>query len=81
MPLGTEAGLSPGDVVLDGDRARPRKGAQQLLTSTTAQLLHFGRSNDVKFISEAISSSIMFGCVSCCDTMCTVTRTCQSGAR
>ena len=23
MPLGMEVGLSPGDVVLDGDRARP----------------------------------------------------------
>jgi len=23
MPLGTEVGLSPGDFVLDGDRARP----------------------------------------------------------
>jgi len=28
MPLGTEVGLGPGDVVLDGDPS-PRKGAQQ----------------------------------------------------
>jgi len=26
MPLGTEAGLGPGDIVLDGDPAPPRKG-------------------------------------------------------
>jgi len=30
MPLGTEVGLGPGDIVLDGDSAPPRKGAQQL---------------------------------------------------
>jgi len=28
MPLGTEVGLSPGDIVLDGDPALPLKGAQ-----------------------------------------------------
>jgi len=26
MPLGTELGLGPGDVVLDGDPAPPKKG-------------------------------------------------------
>ena len=30
MPLGTEVGLSPGDVVLDGTELSPRKRAQQL---------------------------------------------------
>ena len=29
MPLRTEVGLGPGDIVLDGDPAPPRKGAQQ----------------------------------------------------
>jgi len=29
MPLGTEEGLGPGDNVLDGDSALPRKGAHQ----------------------------------------------------
>ena len=30
MPLGTEVGLGPGDIVLDGDPAPPaRKGAQR----------------------------------------------------
>jgi len=30
MPLGTEVGLGPGDIVLDGDPVPPpRKGAQQ----------------------------------------------------
>jgi len=29
MPLGTEVGLGPGDIVLDGDPAPPRKRAQQ----------------------------------------------------
>ena len=29
IQLGTEVGLGPGDIVLDGDRAPPRKGAQQ----------------------------------------------------
>jgi len=29
MPLGMEVGLGPGDIVLDGDPAPPRKGAQQ----------------------------------------------------
>jgi len=32
MPLGTEVGLVPGRIVLDGDTAPPRKGAQQLPT-------------------------------------------------
>ena len=26
MPLGTEVGLSPGDIVLDGDQAAPGRG-------------------------------------------------------
>jgi len=29
MPLGTEVGLGPGDIVLDEYPAPPRKGAQQ----------------------------------------------------
>ena len=29
IPLGTELGLSPGDIVLDGDPVPPWKGAQQ----------------------------------------------------
>jgi len=29
MLLGTEVGLGPGDIVLDGDPAPPRKGVQQ----------------------------------------------------
>jgi len=29
VPLGTEVGLSPGDIVLDADSALPKKGAQQ----------------------------------------------------
>jgi len=29
MPLGTETGLGPGDIVLDGDQLPPRKGSQQ----------------------------------------------------
>ena len=29
MPLGTEVGLGPGHIVLDGDPALPQKGAQQ----------------------------------------------------
>jgi len=29
IPLGTEVGLGPGHIVLDGDPAPPRKGAQQ----------------------------------------------------
>jgi len=29
MPLGTEVDLGPGDIVLDGDPAPPRKEAQQ----------------------------------------------------
>jgi len=28
MPFGTEVGLGPGDIVLDGDPAPPREGAQ-----------------------------------------------------
>ena len=31
MPLGMEVGLSPGDVMLDGDPAPPRKETQQPL--------------------------------------------------
>ena len=33
MPLGTEVDLSPGHIVVDGDPAPPRKGAQQPLFS------------------------------------------------
>jgi len=29
MPLGTDVGLDPGNIVLDGDPAPPRKGAQK----------------------------------------------------
>jgi len=29
IPLGTEVGLGPGDIVLDRDAAPPQKGAQQ----------------------------------------------------
>jgi len=29
MPLATEVGFGPGDIVLDGDPATPKKGAQQ----------------------------------------------------
>jgi len=32
MPLGTEVGLSPGDIVLDGVQLSPRKGALQTPT-------------------------------------------------
>jgi len=28
MPLGTKVGLGPGQIVLDGDPAPPKKGAQ-----------------------------------------------------
>jgi len=31
MPLGTEVGLGPGDIVLDGDPAPPRKGARTVV--------------------------------------------------
>jgi len=55
MPLGTEIGLGPGHIVLNGDPAPPRKGAQlplptfQLMSivakrspiSATAELLFF----------------------------------------
>ena len=29
MPLGTEVGLGPGDIVLDGTQLPPQKGVQQ----------------------------------------------------
>jgi len=29
IPIGTEVGLGPGHIVLDGDPAAPRKGAEQ----------------------------------------------------
>ena len=32
MPLGTEVGLSPGDIVLDEDPATPKIGAHQSTT-------------------------------------------------
>ena len=32
MPVGIEVGLGPGDIVLDGDPAPPRQGAQKLPT-------------------------------------------------
>jgi len=38
MPLGTEVGLGPGDIVLDVDPAPPRKGAQQPLPQFSAHV-------------------------------------------
>jgi len=53
MPLGTEVGIGPVDIMVDGDPAPPWKGAQQpptfrpmstvakrLLISATAELLY-----------------------------------------
>ena len=42
MPLGTDVGLGPGHIVLDGDLASPRKVAQQphALSSIVAKRLH-----------------------------------------
>jgi len=41
MPLGTEVGLGPGHIVLDGDPARPRKGTQQPPTESGTAAPHF----------------------------------------
>jgi len=40
MPLGTEVGLDPGNIVLDGDPAPlPKKGGQQPLPQFSARVL------------------------------------------
>jgi len=48
MPVGIEVGLGPGDIVLDGDPAPPRQGAQQspplfgpLCSGTVAHLSNY----------------------------------------
>ena len=38
MPIGTEVGLGPGNAVLHGDPAPPRKGAQQTPSNFSAHV-------------------------------------------
>ena len=65
MSLGTEEGLGPGNIVLDGDPAPPRKWAHQPLAfrsmsivakrspiSTTAELLLYVLSSELRYASE-----------------------------
>ena len=40
MPLGTEVGLGPGDIVLDGDPSPPKKGA----AAPTFRLMYCGQT-------------------------------------
>ena len=40
IPLGTEVGFGPGDIVLDWDSALPRKSAQQPRTFRPTLLCH-----------------------------------------
>jgi len=49
MALGTEVNLGPGDVVLDGDRASPTKGAQQLPLFSTHVYFGHGRIRQVEY--------------------------------
>jgi len=56
MPLRTEVGLGPGDIVLDGDPALPRKGAQQPRIFRPTLLWHGRRSQ--QFLSSSLK---MFG--------------------
>jgi len=39
MPLGTEVDLVPGDIILDGDPAPPRKGVQFIYAVSAIFLL------------------------------------------
>ena len=55
MPLGTEVGLGPGDIVLDGDPAPPTFQpmsivAKQSLISATAELLSFNQLSLLELI-------------------------------
>ena len=65
MSLGTEVGLGPGNIVLDGDPTSPRKWAHQPLAfrpmsivakrspiSTTAELLLYVLSSESRYASE-----------------------------
>jgi len=58
MPLGTEVGLSPGDIVLDGDPAPPWKGAQQ---SPTFQPM----STVAKWSPISAAAELLFVCKPC----------------
>jgi len=72
MPLGTEVGLVPGRIVLDGDTAPPRKGAQQLPTfrpmsivakrlpiSATAELLCIFFISVERLLSRRVAAQTM----------------------
>jgi len=59
MPLGTEVGLSPGDIVLDGNPALPPKGrgAQQPPPHFSAQV---AKQSPISATAEQLSAIVMF---------------------
>jgi len=61
MPLGTEMGVGQGDIVLDGDPAPQRKGAQQppsfRAMSTVAKLLPISATAELLFIWKLATTS------------------------
>ena len=73
MPLGTEVGLVPGRIVLDGDTAPPRKGAQhppptfrpmsivakRLPISATAELLCIFFISVERLLSRRVAAQTM----------------------
>ena len=53
MPLGTEVGLGPGDIVLDGDPTPPQeKGAQQSPTFRPVSIV--GKRSPVSATAELL---------------------------
>jgi len=50
----TEVGLGPGDVVLDGDPATPRKGAQQPLSHFSAHISIVAKRSPISATAELL---------------------------
>jgi len=57
MPLGTEVGLGPGDIVLDGDPAPPQKGAHPQFSAH----VYCGQSQTVVYIWIPLGMEVGLG--------------------
>jgi len=80
MPLGTEVGLGPGDIVLDGDPSLPRKGTQQPPTTFRSTSIVAKRSSnsataELLFMVALCNRETIY-IVTCCMRVCSENRLC-----